>query len=510
MSSIDQKRIVKNTLMLYFRMGLIMFVSLYTSRVVLDALGETDMGIYTTVAGVVMMFAFLSNTMSTACQRFYAYEMGANDHEGVKKVFSISVTVFFLISFIIFILCETLGLYFLYKKIRTEGRLDAAVWIFQFAIISFIFTIMRMPYQGMVVIKEKMKVFAYISIFEAIGNLGIALVISHSSHDRLILYGLLMLIVNILVSTYYFVYCTKFYEECRYHFCWDTGKFKEIFSFAGWNMVGSLSGICKSQGLTILLNIFFGNAIVSARAMAYKVYSTLQQFSDNFIMAIRPQIIKSYSAGDKAGMFKLVYQGTKFSYYLLYTVCLPILVETPIILDLWLKDVPNYTVIFTRLLIINSLIDATAVPLATAMQAYGKIRDYHLICGGFTLSILSLSYIALKLHYPPESVLFISIVVCTIAIGIRLVFVHNGTKMPILDYLAQTIKPLIIVTVLSCPIPILIEYLLPYGWGRFFIVVFSSLIFSFATILAFGLTRSERRQLINYISLLFDKIRFRT
>lgn len=496
MSVIDQKRIAKNTLLLYIRMGLIMLISLYTSRVILDALGATDMGIYSTVGGIVMMFAFLSNTMSTACQRFYAYELGRNDFVELKRVFSLCVSVFVAIAVLVVLFCETVGLALLYKKIQTEGRFEAAMWVFQCSIVSFIFTILRTPYQGMIIIKEKMKVFTYISVVEAVGNLAIALLIAHTSSDRLILYGILMLVINALVSLYYIFYCTHFYPECRFRFCWDTQKFKEIFSFAGWNMIGSLASVCKSQGLTILLNMFFGNALVAARAMAYKVYTTIQQFADNFFVAMKPQLLKSYSAGDKEEMFHLVYQGSKFSFYLLFAISLPLLLETPFILDIWLKDVPDSTILFTRLVIINALVDVLANPLATSMQAYGNIRNYQLMCGGLMLLILPIAWICLKCGLPSESIFIVSIIVCALAVVLRLLLVNHYLGLPVKEYLSKVLWPVALVVLLASILPVCLENMIAGDVVRCIIVCIIAILMTGIAVYAFGLTKTERKHII--------------
>jgi O-antigen/teichoic acid export membrane protein len=500
MSVIDQKRIAKNTLLLYIRMGLIMLISLYTSRVILDALGETDMGIYSTVGGIVMMFAFLSNTMSTACQRFFAYELGRNDFDELKRVFSISVLVFVAIAIIVVVLCETAGLALLYKKIQTEGRFEAALWVFQCSILSFVFTILRTPYQGMIIIKEKMKVFTYISVVEAVGNLAIALLIARTSSDRLILYGVLMLVINVLVSLYYILYCTRFYNECRFRFYWDTAKFKEIFSFAGWNMIGSLSGVCKSQGLTILLNIFFGNAIVAARTMSYKVYVTIQQFADNFLNAIRPQIMKSYAADDKEGMNKLINQGSKFSYFLLFIVALPILTETSFILNIWLKEVPNKTAIFSKLVIINALIDVLSNPIASAIQAQGNIKWYQIVCGSVLLLILPFSYLCLKLGYAPESVFIVSIIISLLIFVLRLMFAHKMLGVSYNAYLKNVVVPISLVTILSPILPIVLHCTINVGWKQsLFVIIVSVLCVTLFTYIL-GLTRNERKLIMQVLN----------
>ena len=283
MTSVDQKQIAKNAILLYVRMALMMLVSLYTSRIILYSLGETDFGIHNVVGGVVMMFSFLSGTMSTACQKFFALEISKGNQKELNRTFNLCLLVFLAIIILITILCETLGIWLLNQKLHTEGRLEAARIVFQCSIISFALSIIRSPYQGMIIIKEKMKVFTYISVIEVMSNLGVALLINSSEKDRLILYGVLLIGVNLMVSLCYVIYCHLFYDECKIRPYWDNKKIKEIFDFAGWNMLGALAGICKSQGLNILLNMFFLPAVNAARGMAYKVYSTVQQFGDNFI-----------------------------------------------------------------------------------------------------------------------------------------------------------------------------------------------------------------------------------
>jgi len=488
-------------------MGCIMLVSLYTSRVVLDALGNIDNGIYATVGGIVMMFAFLSNTMSTACQRFFAVELGRDDQESLRNVFCICVEVFTAILLIVALLCETIGIWLLYRKIQVDGRMDAAMWVFQCAIISFAFTILRTPYQGMIIIKEKMKVFTYISVFEALGNLAIALLIAHSGQDRLKMYGTLMMAVNVAVSLYYIAYCTSFYKECRVRPYWDKAGFLKIFEFAGWNMIGSMASVFKSQGITILINMFFGNVLVSARTMAYKVYATLQQFVDNFVLAIKPQMIKSYSAGDTEGMLGLLCQGSKFSFYLMLLVSLPICLESDVILDVWLKDVPVMTVCFTRLVIINALIEVLANPLATAMQAYGKIRNYQIVTGGFLLLVLPVSWVMLKLGMPVQTVFWVSIVICALGIAIRVAFVKNAVGLTVSRYFRNVMLPIVAVTVFAVTLPLLLELTMAAGWGRFFAVCSLSVLMTAAGVMLVGVTKTERKHLLEMVSKVFSKIK---
>ena len=493
MSAIDQKRIAKNTLLLYVRIGVVMLVGLYTSRVVLDALGVVDFGIYNAVGGIVMMFSFLSSTMSTACQRFYSYELGRGNYDELKRTFSMCVLVFACIIVIVAVAAEVSSLWLLQSKMNVENRMDAAWWVFHFSVLSFVFTIMRTPYMGMVLAKEKMKVFAYLSVVEVVGNLGIAILIAHHSGDRLILYAILMAAVNATVSAFYIIYCRVFYLECKLCFYWNRKRFLEILSFAGWNMIGSISGICKSHGLNILLNIFFSPVVNTARGLAYKVFQSIQSFADNFYWAVRPQLIKSYSAGDREGMLKLMCQSSKFIYFLMLAIALPVVIETPFLLGIWLKEVPDYTILFTRLVVINALIESLANPLAAAMQAYGKIRDYNLVVGGFILMILPISYLFLKLGFPPETVFYVSIIVCALAIFVRLFFIRRCVGLSLRRYAASVVCPVLIVTISASLLPIVVATMIESQVLRFFAVTAVSLAATALTVFFIGMTATERR-----------------
>lgn len=506
MGVIDQSKIARNTILLYVRMGILMLVSFYTSRVVLDALGAVDNGIYGTIAGLVTTFAFMNNTMATACQRFFGMESGRGNFEELRRTFSLCVLVFIFIALIVVFLSETLGLWLVSRKIDAADRLNAARVIFQFSIISFFFTIIMTPFQAMVVINEKMKVYTYISFFEAFGYLAIAFAISRTSFDRLVLYGFLMLAVNAGVSLFYIAYCNAFWKECRFRFYWNRAKFLEIFSFAGWNMVGSLSNTCKNQGITVLINLArFGNVIVSANVMASKLYMSVQKFSENFMIALKPQMIKSYASGDKEGMFKLLYQGSKFSYFLLFIITLPILLETEILLGIWLKDdVTDYTILFTRLLLINSLIEVFVSPLATSMQAYGKIRNYQLTCGVFLLLILPVSWLLYKVGAPVQSVFYVSITICAMAVLLRLVMIRHYLKLNIMEYAGKVLLPVLSVTLLSIPVPLLLEYAVRCQvYLKFVTVSCSAILVTAVWIYVLGLSKSERKHINNKILHLF-------
>lgn len=500
MANVDQKQIAKNTILLYVRMGLMMLVSLYTSRIILYSLGETDFGIHNVVGGVVMMFSFLSGTMSTACQKFFALEISRGKQKELNKTFNLCLLVFLAIIVLISILCETIGIWLLNRRLHTEGRLEAAKIVFQCSIISFALSIIRSPYQGMIIIKEKMKVFTYISVIEVMANLGVALLIKSSDKDRLILYGVLLICVNLLVSFCYVIYCHLFYSECKIRPYWDKTKLKEIFDFAGWNMLGALAGICKSQGLNILLNMFFLPAVNAARGMAYKVYSTVQQFGDNFITAFKPQLLKSYSEKDNSDFFKLIYQSTKFSFFLLFIISFPLILETPLILDIWLKDVPELTVYFTRLILGVSLIDILSYPLGSAMQAYGNIRRYQIEVSGILLSIVPISYLFLKMHFPPETVFYVSLVISAFSIYYRVIFINRCLGLDKKAYYNTAIKPILSVIIVSSVIPILLECFMTPGILKFFVVCGSAVLLTAITIFTIGMTKTERKHTLDFVT----------
>lgn len=506
MTVIDKKRIATNTLMLAVRMGVLLIVKLYTVNVVLAALGAVDYGIYNTVAGVVMTFSFLNDTMSTACQRFLAFSMGKNDNVEVRRIFSLCVIAFAAIAILIVILCETAGLPLLHKRLNLDGRsMEVAHAVFQLAILSFFFTIVRTPFQGMVVIKEKMKVYSYMGILEAFGFLAVGILISYGSHDRLVYYSVLMMSVSALVALGYVAYCNVFYSESRFKFYWNTEKFKEIFVFTFWNMFGSLAMSLKSYGINVLINMFFNNVMVTARTMAYKIYGMLLDFSGNITTAVKPQIIKAYSDGEKDGMFKLVFQGSKFASYLFLIVAIPMFFEAPFILDLWLPYVPDYTVLFTRLCIVNGLLDVLVTPLAASMQAYGKIRTYQITCSFFIMLVVPVSYFLLKIGFPPETVFYVSILVCALAIVLRVVFINHYIGMPIGGYFKNVMWPMCYVAILASVIPAILESVMDYGVTRFITVGITSVFMVCLVAYALGMSETEKKHTKEYLLKIIHK-----
>lgn len=493
MSSESNKRIAKNTAMLYFRMLLTMAVSLYTSRIVLNTLGVEDFGIYNVVGGFVTMFGFLNSAMASATQRFLSFEIGRKDLIQLRNVFSMSVNIHFIIAFVILLLAETIGLWFVNTQLTIPPeRMIAAQWVYQFSILALMVNIVSVPYNAIIIAHERMNVFAWVSILEVSLKLLIVFMLVWFGFDKLKLYAVLVFGVALVIRLIYGFYCSYNFRESKFRYYWDKPLFKTLINYAGWNLWGSIAGILYGQGVNILLNIFFGPIVNAARGIAYQVRGAVNQFVFNFQMAMRPQIIKSYASNDLKYMHQLIYQGAKYSFFLLLALSLPILLETEIILKLWLKIVPEYTVIFTQLIIINILIDSISGPLMTAAQASGKIKLYQGVVGGLLMLNLPISYLFLKLGHQPEVTLYISIIMSIVALIVRLKIVSQLVNLSITDYIKNVIFPIIPVIILSFIIPYVIINLITENFIRLLITGFSSITCTFITIYLFGLRKDEK------------------
>ena len=394
------KRIAKNTLLLYVRMLLLMVISLYTSRVVLKALGIEDFGIYNVVGGVVGMFAIISGSLSASITRFLNYEMGKGSTSNLNHVFCSSVTIQLILSVIILIVAETIGLWFLNEKMTIpEDRLIATNWVYQLSIFTFIINLISVPYNAVIIAHEKMSVFAYIGIFEGLSKLIIAFTISISPIDHLITYSILMCCIAIVVRLVYGGYCKSHFEECKFKLVFDNKQLKEMFAFAGWNFIGAIAGVLRDQGGNVILNLFCGPVVNAAKGISSQVNNAVIGFVTNFTIALNPQITQSYSAGDRAYMQVLMYQGAKFAYCVLFILSLPIIINAPFILKLWLGNYPDYTVSFVRLTLLLSMWESIASPMSTGLLATGKIKWYQICVGGINLLNIPFSYFFLKLGF---------------------------------------------------------------------------------------------------------------
>lgn len=503
----NNKRIAKNTLLLYVRMLFMMAVSLYTSRVVLNTLGVSDYGIYNVVGGVVAMFGFINNSMSSATQRYITFALGRGDKDNLKKVFSTALQIHVLISALIVILGETIGLWFMYEKMQIpENRMDAAFWVLQCSILSAVVMIISVPYNADIIAHEKMSAFAYISVLEAVLKLAVVFLLLISSYDRLIFYAFLILAVQVLIRFCYSHYCNKHFEETKYHKVWDKSLFKEMTGFAGWSIFGNLSSVLFGQGLNMLLNVFFGPVVNAARAIAVQVQTAIQQFVGNFQMALNPQITKTYAKGEMEEMHKLMFRSARFSFYLLFFLSLPVLFETEQILTVWLNVVPENTVIFLRIMICISLIFTLSNPLMVANQATGKVRKYQIICGSIQLLILPISYVSLKLDFPAYSVFIVHFIIELITQCIRMILLKPLIGLTMKDYLSNVYSRVILVVVLSVIIPLTIYLNMDNTALRFFLVCIMSLLsVSFVTYRV-GLSQKEHEFVKSKLILILKKL----
>jgi len=480
-----------------------MGVSLYTSRIVLHTLGVEDFGIYNVVGGVVMMFSFLNSSMSSATQRFLSFEMGKQDYAQLKKVFSMSVNIHAIIAVVILVLAETIGLWFFNAKLVIPAeRMDAANWVYQFSIFSFMLTILNVPYSAAIIAHERMKVYAWVSIVEVMLKLIIVFALVCLGFDKLKLYAVLVFGVSVVIWAIYKIYCKRNFTETNYHFFWEKSLYKTLINYAGWNLFGNLSYVCYTQGLNILLNIFFGPVINAARGIAYQIQGAVNGFVGNFQMAVNPQIIKSYALKDYQYMNSLIYNSSKYSFYLLFIIATPVLYNTEYLLTLWLKNLPTNAIIFTKLMIINALIDVFANPLGFAAQATGKIKLFQLIVGGVLLLNLPISYIFLKHGFGPETVFYLSIAFSSIAIICRLIIVSKILNISIINYLNQVIFPVLMVIIFSSILPLLCLNTFTSAFGSFIFVSTVVTISNICIIYLIGINKTERIYIINKIKLI--------
>lgn len=489
----NNSRIAKNTFLLYFRMLFIMAISLYTSRIILATLGIEDFGIYNVVGGIVTMFSFINSAMSSSTQRYITFELGKNNFDVLKKVFCTSVNIHFFIAIIIFILAETIGLWFLYNKMTIpDERMSAALWVYQGAVASTLVLIVSVPYNAAIIAHEKMSAFAYISVLEVVLKLLIVFVLSVGNFDKLKIYAVLMFVIQLIIRLIYGRYCKKHFPETKYYFASDWKLFKEMLRFAAWNLWGNCAGIASTQGVNILLNIFFGPTVNAARAVAIQVQNAVNQFYYNFQTAINPQITKSYAQKDYIYMHKLIFKSAKITYFLLLFLSVPIFLGADTVLALWLKNVPEHSVFFLRMILCISIIDATANPLMTAAAATGNVKLYQSIIGGILLAILPVSYIVLKLGAEPESVFIVHLSISIIAFITRLLIIKPMISLPLKEFIYQVIIKCIIVTLISLVLPLIIIHYVDMTFINFVTFCICCLLSIACSIYLLGLDMDEK------------------
>lgn len=496
----SSSRLMKNTILLYFRMALMMCINLYTSRIVLHTLGVEDYGIYNVVGGVIVMFSFLNESMTASTQRFLSFELGAGNKEHLHQVFMTSLHIHIIISLIVILLGETIGLWFVMEKmVIPPERMTAALWCYQLSIFTAVLTIMNYPYMSALIAHEKMSSFAYIAILDAILKLLLVYLLLVFDYDRLILYALLYAGEKLLIRMVYNIYCIRHFAECKYRWVYQKSIFKEMSSFAGWSMCGNLAYILHNQGLDMLLNIFFGPVVNAARAVAVQAQGAVGNLASNFQMAINPQITKTYASGQLKEMHQLVFRGTRLTFCLLLIICLPLIVEAPMVLGLWLKEVPEGSVTFLRILLVILIVQQNNSPLITSVAATGKVKRYELIVSVLMLTIVPIAYIVLKMGGLPWTVFIVYLAIVVLSFVAILYIVLPMIKLSIGDYFKHAILPCAIVLILSVPTPVVLKLLSGNSLFFSFVTIAITIICTSAFSFLFGLDKDLKNFIINKV-----------
>lgn len=499
MADSNKKRVAKNTLFLYFRMILIMVVSLYTSRVILAQLGIRDYGINNVVGGVVSMFAFLNSSMATATQRFLTYALGKGDGDRLRKTFAASMNIHIFIALVIVLLAETIGLWFVNAKlVIPQDRMFAANVVYQFSILSFCVSIIQVPYDAVLIAHEKMSIYAYISILETILKLVIVYMLSISPFDKLITYSILFFAVTLFIRFTYQIYCKKHYAESKFMLFWDKDLYRQMSGFAGWNLFGSLAWLCRNQGLNIILNLFFGPVVNAARGVANQVSGAVMNFISNFQTALNPQITKEYAVGQIKEMEKLAYLGIKFSYIILFMLAFPLMLNIQFVLGIWLVKVPEWTAIFVILTLIDSLVgNIFGTPLMTSLSATGNIRNYQIVVSLIILFILPVGYVALRLGAGPTSVFYITIIFNFISGFVRFLYCRSQIGYSLKKMFVEVLVPIGMLMIFAIPLPVYLKIAVFTDENLFNFVILSMLaVFTSGLASWFICMKSHERQVI--------------
>lgn len=505
-SSAKTMRIAKNTLLLYMRTLLIMLITLYTSREVLNTLGVEDYGIYNVVGGVVTMFTVISGSLSTSISRFITFEIGHGDFERLKKIFSTSVNIQVCISVVVLILVEVFGLWFLNNKMNIPvERIEAANWVLQCSLASFIIGLISIPYNACIIAHERMSAFAYISVMEAVLKLVVVYMLLISPYDKLATYTVLLVVVSLLVRLIYGVYCHQHFAESHYAFVNDKSLVKEMTSFAGWSFFGNGAYMLNTQGVDMLINVFFGVTFNAARGVAGQVQHAVMQFVNNFTVAMNPQITKSYAANEMGYMYKLICRGAKYSYFLTLIFISPIVCEAEYILGLWLKTVPEHTPIFLRLTLLGALVTGMGNTLLVGVLASGNIKCYQLWITMVGCLVFPLTWIAFKAGLPAYATYVIYIFVYYLLVFVRLVIARKIIGIPIKDYLRDVVLLTFAVTLIAFALPMIVVHIMNPSFVRLCVTILSALFSTFLGIYILGLGKSEKKKVILKINSLLNK-----
>lgn len=504
----SNKKILKNTLFLYTRQIIIVLISLYTLRVVINTLGIEDYGIYTVVAGFVALLGFLPGTLASATQRFFAYAMGQGDELKLYQTFSVNLVLYGLIAFIAWIILQTGGLWYINNHLKIpDGRMLAAVSIYKLVTVSFVVSIFSSPFRAVTIAHEDMHIFAALSVIDAVLKLVAVILLDYVAGDNLILYGQFLLINALIIAVAYIIICFKKYNECQIKkFYWNGSLLRESLGFTGWTLFGQLSTAFRNQAVTILINQAFNPATVAARSIALTVSSQVMVFSSNLNTGLYPPIIKSYAAGNKEQMLSLISNGSKLTFFLMWVFALPMILEMETILRVWLKTPPAEATLFARLALVESLILSISLPIATAARAPGKMKLYELSLGTVQILIFFASWLALKAGYSAASVFIIAIIANIIMFQMRLSIVNILIDLPLYPYYKKVLTPVTLIILLSSLPGLLIHNMLPDSIWSFLLTIITCMIGSIITMYYIGLDKVWREKILGFITKRLTKI----
>ena len=453
MSINSENRVIKNTIALYLRMIILTVISLFTFRIVLQVLGASDYGIYNVVGGFVTMFAFVSSIMIISSQRYFAIGLAGDDWEKINKIFSVLLGIFAILTLIILIAAETVGLWFVMNRLNVNyQRMTAIIVVYETSVLIFLVGLFVSPFQALLIADENLFFYSWVAIVEGILKVVITYLLYVLRGDKLVIYSILLLVVSTLVNVFDVIYCLKKYNKLKFHFCQEWNEYRAIFSFINWNLIGAIAAVGKSQGINIIINIFFGTVINAARSVAYQINSIISSFAQNFMKAVDPQITKAYARGRSDEFLSIIYTSSKISYYLLLLISLPIMMNAEYVLKVWLGEVPNYTIIFTILALLDAQVLSITEPILTGVQSIGKIKMYQIVVGGFSFLNLPLSYIALLISKNPVLPFWVAIVVDVLITLGRLIIFKSMYPFSILLYVKNILITVFAVTVVSAAV----------------------------------------------------------
>ncbi len=493
----NNKRIAKNTLLLYFRMLILMLVSLYTSRIVLDTLGVEDYGTYNVVASVVTIMGFINGPMVESTQRYLNFYMGRGENGYLKDVFNACQIIHFVVALLILLVGEFVGKWFInnYLVIPSE-RIGAAVWVFHLSLISSVFLVMSFPYNAVIIAHEKMSVFAWFSILEASIKLIAVYVLYVSPFDKLIFYATMLTVIQVAISFSYRLYCIFNFEEVKLKIRGiDLDLYKKILSFSGWNFLGNIADQCLTQGTSILLNMFFGPVVNAAKGVSVQIQNAVFMLCNNFMVAVKPQIVKSYAAGEMMYMHRLIFMSSRFSFYLVLLITLPVFFKAEWLLSIWLKNVPENTIGFARLSMMIALVQSLAIPLFTGSMATGNVKWIMSIISSFFIMVIPITYIALKFGGTPTVVFEILLVLYASAHIMRIIIVNKQLGFGVLNYVYKVVFPITVVLFFTFLMMYGMNLIIPDSfWTNVAYILLSGIIIIGACIF-FGTNHDEKRMI---------------